>query len=1109
MTGTSSLKTPSGSLALLGVLFALSGATALVYEVVWFRLIFLRLGGTGLSVATVTASFMAGLGLGAWLFGDRLARRMKPVRLYALLEAFIGIYALLVPYLVVLAGQLDTMLVGADAPGAAARLVRYLLVGIVLLPATMSMGGTLPVLARLVEREGLRPGRFVGALYGFNTTGAVLGAAAGGFLLLPVLGFTGTVRACAAANLVLAAAALLLARSFAGATASGTGSGPAGREPAGTSGHGVSVPFSSGPLLALLAYTTSGLVAFMLQVSWARILTINFASSLYAFSLILAIFLAGLGLGALLAAPVLDRAASPARALAWTFGLAGATALLGQALYQYLPEFYLQGLIASGAGMALSSAALLAMIIMLPTTLALGMGFPLAVRLATGDNRDRTAVHVGRLYAANTSGAVVGAFATALILIPMLGLAGVVSLAGCLALALALVLAVVPVAGQRGPAWGTAALITLVALVWGTLVPGWNSNLMSESVAFFWAAPRDRAATLLKSMEELRQGGGPRLLFYRDGVTATVAVKEEGPAEGPNSRYLTIDGKTDASSTGDMRSQIFSGQLPLLLSPVPDDPEVAKEVLIIGLASGVTAGSVLTHSSVDEVVILEIEGAVHEAATYFNEVNGRPLEDPRTRVVVEDARSYVERTDRTFDAIVSEPSSAWLSGSARLFTLEAFTAFQKRLKPGGILLQWLQTYDLSIASMLGVVRTLRTVFPHVVVVQGDPWDVLLLASDEPIALPPALLTQRMSIASVSRDLSRARATSPCQLLDAVVAESAAVTAAVGQGPLNTDDNAWVELNGAEVRGSGARDDFLNTLRAHAAGGAALLTGLTAGGVNDPGPLADQCLREGTLHAAGSLARHRLAQGFDPGSAWVLGETLRGQNLRLEALDVIDQVLATHPDEPRPLITRALLLKELGRYADSVETWNLAEAAMGQDDLIVVSGRGRARLLAGDFPGALDDLTRTRQMGDGRAPAPLLIVDLARALVGSDRAAEARLELEAFTAGLPAEPTSDLAAIAARQILADLREAQDSGGERTALLREQAAAGRLLAVRSLLVKARRRLQTDSPEAASAYLEDLAARDPGMAAALNDSLALKPAEGEWPAELTSAVRQLPGL
>jgi len=291
MPRTSILQTPTRSLALLGGLFALSGATALVYEVVWFRLIFLRLGGTGLSVATVTAAFMAGLGLGAWLFGDRLARRIPPVRLYALLEAFIGLYALLVPALVTLAGQLDTLMLGADAAGPGARLVRYLLVGIVLLPATMCMGGTLPVLARLVEREGLRPGRFVGLLYGLNTTGAVLGAAGAGFLLLPALGFAGTVYACATANLALAAGALLLARSFAGpAAAQAESSSPAtdkGRggkadRPGRGKDHmaGKPGPVVPRPLLALLAYTTSGLVAFMLQVSWTRILTVNFASSL-------------------------------------------------------------------------------------------------------------------------------------------------------------------------------------------------------------------------------------------------------------------------------------------------------------------------------------------------------------------------------------------------------------------------------------------------------------------------------------------------------------------------------------------------------------------------------------------------------------------------------------------------------------------------------------------------------------------------------------------------------------------------------------------------------------------------------------------------------------
>jgi spermidine synthase len=1097
MSKISNSSSATRSRALLGALFAISGATALVYEVVWFRLIFLRLGGTGLSVATVTASFMAGLGIGAWFFGDRLARRIPPVRLYALLEGFIGVYGLLVPTLVGLTGQLDALMLGADAAGTGARLVRYLLIGIVLLPATLCMGGTLPVLARLVERERLRPGRFVGLLYGLNTTGAVLGAAAAGFILLPRLGFAHTIHVCVAANLLLALAALALARSFATAT---TGSSESRQEQAAApTGDG---RFAARPGVALLVYAASGLVAFMLQVSWTRILSLVFASSLAAFSLILAIFLTGLGLGALLAARILDRTAAPARALAWTFTLAGATALLGQGLYGLLPGFYLEGLLARGTGFALGTASLLALVTMLPTTLALGMGFPLAVRLATGDGRAGTAARIGWLYAANTSGSVIGAFATALFLIPRLGLAGAAGLAGGVALAIGVVLALLPGGGARRPAWGAVAVCLLAAITWSTAVPPWNKRLMSISVAFWAHDASANQAALRRALTDLRAGGGTRLLFYQDGVTASVAVGEEGPVEGVNNRFLSIDGKIDASTTGDMRTQVLLGQLPLLLAAEP--PESA---LVVGLASGVTVGSVLTHP-VQDVVVLEIEAAVHEAATFFDDYNGRPLEDARTTVIVEDARAYIERSPRLFDVIISEPSSAWLSGSSRLFTREAFSAFRRRLAPGGLLCQWLQTYDLEEEAMAGVVRTLDDVFQEVAVFHSNSADLLLIASDQPITLSPEILARHLSVPAVRQDLSRANVASLCSILETLVADPAAASAVLGDGRMNTDDNAWIEVRGPQEVGSMAQDAFFATLRRDATGAAALLSGLDDQDGAQTGALAESCLREGAPNAAASLARRALAE--DPGarSSWVLGEALGSLGSRKLALAAFDDALAADGEFVLALISRAMTLHQLGRHAEAANAWTRAAAATGTAKALILAGRGQARLLAGDAEGALADLEQTRALADAQGWTSLLQVDLARALMKMGRDGEARLELEAYLAALPAGASPDLAVIAARGILADLLAGSGSPASRVDHLRELAGTGRQLAVRALLREVLRRLRADGTEAAQAHLAEIIARDPGMAAALRQGIHDVYPAYPWPQYLVTMVESLSG-
>ncbi len=1069
---------------LLGALFLLSGATGLIYEVAWFRLLFLKLGGTGLSVATVTAAFMAGLGLGAWLFGTRLGKGMAPVRLYAVLEAFIGLYALLVPALVDLAGQADAFLLGGDAEGAAVRLARFLLAGLVLLPPTICMGGTLPALARLVEEEPHRPGRFVGVLYGLNTTGAVLGAGSAGFLLLPRLGFSTTVWVCAAANLTLAAAAWALSSwRRAGAAAPA----PPRREGKGPRRGG---PEAAGrPGLAIFAYACSGAIAFMLQVAWARILTLVLASSVYAFSFILVVFLSGLGLGALLAAPLLDQVQSPRRALAWTFTLVGGLSLLGQGLYGKLPALYLEALMHTTGGLALGRAAGLAAAIMLPATLVMGAGFPLAVRLATGDGRPGVAARVGRVYAANTAGSVLGAFTTALILIPLLGLAGVVTLAALAALAVGGGLALAggkeeDRAGRRA-LWPLAAGVAVV-LLWLAVVPGWNRSLMAESVAFWRKDIQARGEKVWDQLATIAQGEVPRTLFYRDGVTATVAVKEEPPYHGQRSLFMTVDGKVDASSVMDTLQQVLLAQLPLLAT----DPKGA-DVLVIGYASGITTGSVLTHP-VDSVVVAEIEEVVMEASRLFEFVNRRPLEDPRTEVVINDARAYLERTDRRFDIISSAPSSAWLSGPSKLFTRESFQVIRSRLSPGGILCQYVQAYDLDEDSVLTLLRTIQSVFGHVAVFEAEGVNLLLLASDAPIQFLPSRLARSLTDPEIGADLARAGIRSPCGLLEHLVAEPAAVAAAVGDGPINTDDNALLEYRGPQAVGRVVHREVLARLESSSRGPAAVLAGLGPGGEADAGLLAASCLSEGAVRTAESLARERLSSGPDADALWVLGEGERQQNRRAEALVHFDEAMRLAPGHLPSRTSRALALQELGRQDEALAVWEaLAREAGGSP--LVLGHLGLARLESGDAEGALVRLRQAREAAGGRRlPLPVDLA-IARALERLGREAEARLELEGYLASLRDASAPGLEGAAARQRLADLLERSGLQPDRVAALRAEAEGIRARQAPAILETAIGRFEREGLAAARAYLEQQANLDPGLPAALPGALGRRRASG----------------
>jgi len=1087
---------PATLLVLLGLLFLLSGATGLVYEVTWFRLLFLKLGGTGLSVATVTATFMLGLGLGAWLFGTRLALRMQPVRLYALLEAIIGLYALVAPSLVTLAGRVDLLLLGGEAEGTGVRLTRFLLAGLVLLPPTICMGGTLPALARLVDQERHRPGRFVGVLYGLNTLGAVLGAGSAGFLLLPRLGFSRTVQVAVAANLLLAGIAFLLSRRWPSTPRAAARKPPKKK----TSGP---VPPAARPRLAVLVYAASGAIAFMLQVAWARILTLIFASSVYAFSLILVVFLAGLGAGALAAGPLLDRLPSPRRALAWSFALAGSAALLGQGMYEWLPGLYLSALVKSGSGLDLGWAAVLAAAIMLPVTLALGAGFPLAVRLATGDARGQTAARVGRLYAGNTAGSVLGAFSTALVLIPAFGLAGVVSLAGLAALGMVVLLALMrdgpgpAAAGRR--AWSAAGVAVAAIFIWVLFVPGWNRNLMSESVAFWRARIASAGEAIWEDLEAYRTGGMAQLLFYEDGVTATVAVKEERPEGGAPSRYMTVDGKVDASSVMDMPQQILLAQLPLMSLDSRD-----AEVMVIGYASGVTTGSILTHP-IRSVVVLEIEKVVMEASRLFDRINLNPLDDPRTQVVADDARAYLERTARRFDVISSSPSSPWLSGPSKLFTRESMELVRDHLKEGGVLCQYVQAYDLDEAAVLTLLRTIQSVFASVAVFEASETNLLVLASDRPIDFKVTELSEHWARSEVREDLQRAGVQSLCQFLERVVAEPEGLAASIPQGPLNTDDNALLEYRGPQAAGLIVSREVTARLRAGSSGPAALLADLRPDGPVDPVPLAASCLQEGARRTAASLARAKLREEPDAESLWVLAEIARGENLRLQAMEHLEQVLETWPDHAPSLIARALTLQDLGRPEEALDAWERVSEVVGEVPLVLYH-RGRTRLDAGDTAGAVEDLGAALQ-AEALLQLPIEI-DLARGLETLGRREEARIHLEAYLARLAPEASRSLAAVAARQRLAALLAAEPREEERVAALLALATTERKRLVPSILEEAGARLEGEGEASARTYLAQLGELDPRLLDEIAEEIRRRQAAGNPIAtDLVRMVTQAP--
>jgi spermidine synthase len=793
------------------VLFLISGAAGLGYQVLWSRYLLEFIGVSAYSYATVLASFMAGLALGSALLG-RLADRVRsPLRLFALLEAGVGLYALVYPILSEAASALYSGLVSftPERAGAAhAWWARLLVAGLLLLVPTTLMGGTYPALVRhTTERLG-QVGRRASQLYAVNALGATVGALLMAFVLMPALGMHLSLVLLALANGLVAATALLLSRRE-------ERSGGAPVAPGGLDVEGAEASLGPARVRAGLALIlVEGFLAFTLEIAWTRYFGVVLGSSTYSFALVLAAFLSGIALGSAWLSrweTALDR---PLRFFGWTQVLAGLAVLAPLALYPYAPWLFVNvGTLFSDepAAFFLYAAAQLAVcyLVMLPPTVLIGMALPLLVK---GLARDlaRLGGDAGRVYAWNTWGNVSGALLAGLVLLPALGmellLRGVAL--GCTVLGLVAIVLLVPKGRGTWVRMGAAAAV----LAFGQLAPGaWRTE-------GFALRPTRRAARTLSFEEAQGRMATYRTLLFEDDPAGLLMVYSVQAPLAEETLTLSINGKPDASSHEDLPTQILLGQVPLLLAPEP------REVLVIGLASGVTAGAVLTHP-VRRLDVVDIVAAMPRATRLFHLWNRDPLADPRVHLIVDDARSYLSHTRERYDVVISEPSNPWMAGTGALFSREFFSQAAVALEPDGVYLQWLQAYELGDETFAAVVRTFRRVFPHVYAFQGNTDDVLLLGCRRPLDPDWSELERRLDIPAVSEDLARVGIDSLASFLALQVLSPASVDYVAARTDLeNTDDNLLLEYRAPRDLFTDAEVSLVSLLDERRRGGPALLLG---------------------------------------------------------------------------------------------------------------------------------------------------------------------------------------------------------------------------------------------------------------------------------------------
>ena len=748
------------------LLFALSGAAALVYEVVWTRLLALQVGHGLAAASTVLAAFMGGLAIGA-AAGGRIGQRMDPrqaLRGYAVLEAGIAAIALALPWLLLALRPVLAALYDNGAAGLAFSTARLLSSLVLLSLPAAAMGATFPLASRWLVRSAPLVPEEAGRLYAANTLGAAAGAVVTGFVLLPSLGLAGATIVGVALNLAAAGGAWWLAARVDGTAAPlPAQDGKSKTRPTGPSGR---------PWLAAAALGVTGFASLALQVVWTRLLASMLGPTIYAFSAVVAIFILGIASGSALAAWLSRRLQRPVAALGLAIATGSALALAAvttvDPVLLAVAEVVARPEATFGQVVAREWAFTAA--ILLPMSIAFGAAFPFALSVAARDESSMVA-DLGVVYAVNTAGAIAGALGAGFVLVPWLGLYDTIRLVAVL---MALCAIGLSLAARPRPAWGPLALgLAVGSAAW--VVPEWDPRLLSSG-AYKYARSL-RGPDLVTSLT------AGELQYYREGSTATVAVRR---LTGTTS--LSIDGKVDASDAADMLTQRLLAHVPLLLHPSP------QRAAILGLGSGVTLGSALTHG-LTHAVVLEISPEVVEASRFFDHVNHRPLADPRTQLVVGDGRTHLLLADERYDVIVSEPSNPWMAGIASLFTREFFEIAKARLTPGGVLCQWAHTYDISEADLRSIVATFLSVFPD-----GTLWlvgeaDVLLVGSTEPLVGRLAGIGTAWKRPGVSDDLASVGARSPLAVLSAFVADGASLKAWAGGAPIQTDDLARLEFSG--------------------------------------------------------------------------------------------------------------------------------------------------------------------------------------------------------------------------------------------------------------------------------------------------------------------------
>ena len=801
----------------------LSGAAALVYEVVWARLLGLVMGHTVYALSAVLTSFLGGLALGAWLAGQWTRRRGASLRLYAAIELGIAAFAAAMPWLI----DACTPLFGAAYRELGERFVVYNLVqfavcgGLLLLP-TVLMGATLPVVVSMLLARPREIASGTGRLYAVNTVGGALGAAAAGFVLLPRLGMHGTLLAAGCVNLSVAGIAywLALRRPSDALTADAvapsasqslpeTHSRSSKHNEAASSARGrggrTAAPddWPAPPLPALVAlYGLAGFSSLVLQVGWVRIVSLSIGSTTYGFTITLVSFITGLGIGSYAVGRIALVARRPVAAIFWLNAVISLASLASLPFLGSLPVYVLQlvGRTEADFSRVLWGELLMVAGTILLPTLAMGAMFPLAAQLAYR-RLGESGQAVGAAYAANTLGNIAGSFVAGFVLVPWIGMRGTVVASAVVSAAVAAGFLVPAIrTRQNAVALRLAGLAAAVVLL-VVITPAWDPSLITSGPMTYakkWLISTKQHTGRADIEAAIKRD---ELIEYREGASTVIAVKR---SKGTDRLDMFVGGYSEAASGA--ATQNIIAHLPMLLHGN------AKTALVIGLGSGNTLGAVLRHP-VEHVDCVEISPDVVDVARqYFSKYTGGAPDDPRARIIIGDGRNHLRHCQKQYDVIVSQPSYPWVSGAAGMFTRECFADMREHLAPGGIACIWYTSWTNQPQDVQSLLRTFSDVFPSAYFFETrTPATFVLVGLRDVGKLSAANMVAAIQYPAARRDLEAFRIADPVDLLGNLLLGPEAMRRYSQDAPVNTDDNAYIEFKAAAGMLSQSYRDYLREI----------------------------------------------------------------------------------------------------------------------------------------------------------------------------------------------------------------------------------------------------------------------------------------------------------